>query len=104
MSGAGPTLCRMPVRFQLTIDCADPDAQAVFWAQALGYQLAPPPDGHETWRDFYAAIGVDEEELAEMGEGVDRIVDPDGAGPRIWFQQVPEHKSIKNRLHLDINA
>ncbi len=39
-----------------------------------------------------------------MGAGTDCIVDPDGRGPRIWFQVVPEHKAVKNRLHLDIGA
>jgi Glyoxalase-like domain len=30
--------------------------------------------------------------------------DPNGEGPRIWFQIVPEKKSIKNRIHIDVNA
>jgi len=34
----------------------------------------------------------------ELGIGADCIVDPDGRGPRIWFQVVPEHKAAKNRL------
>jgi hypothetical protein len=38
------------------------------------------------------------------GIGEDRIVDPDGSGPRIWFQVVPELKAVKNRLHLDISV
>jgi hypothetical protein len=32
------------------------------------------------------------------------IVDPDGKGPRIFFQRVPEGKTVKNRLHLDVNV
>jgi hypothetical protein len=40
----------------------------------------------------------------ELGIGVDRIEDPNGEGPRIWFQVVPEQKSIKNRIHIDVNA
>jgi hypothetical protein len=32
------------------------------------------------------------------------IIDPDGSGPRIYFQRVPEPKAVKNRLHLDVNA
>jgi len=32
------------------------------------------------------------------------IIDPDGTGPRIYFQRVPEPKAVKNRLHLDVNA
>jgi hypothetical protein len=47
------------------------------------------------------AIGVPEEEL---GGGSDIIEDPNGEGPRIWFQIVPEKKSIKNRIHIDVNA
>jgi len=40
----------------------------------------------------------------ELGIGEDRIADPSGAGPRIWFQRVPDSKTVKNRLHLDISA
>jgi hypothetical protein len=38
----------------------------------------------------------------DLGIGQDCIIDPDGSGPRIWFQVVPEPKAVKNRLHLDI--
>lgn len=89
------------VRFQLVIDCADPDRMARFWAAALHYQLAPPPDGFSSWDDYYRDLGVPEEEL---GVGEDRIIDPDGCGPQIWFQRVPDVKSVKNRLHLDLAA
>ena len=91
----------MPIRFQLVIDCADPDRLARFWAAALGYELAPPPAGFPTWDDYYRDLGVPEEEL---GVGEDRISDPQGHGPDIWFQVVPEAKAVKNRLHLDILA
>jgi hypothetical protein len=89
------------VNFQLTIDCADPERLARFWAAALGYEIEPPPDGYSTWDDYWRDVGLPEEDL---GIGVDRIIDPGGAGPRIWFQVVPESKSVKNRLHLDICA
>jgi hypothetical protein len=39
-----------------------------------------------------------------LGRGVDSIVDPDGIGPRIWFQVVPDSKTVPNRLHFDIRA
>ena len=91
----------MPVRYQLVIDCADPDRMAHFWAAALGYQLAPPPSGFTTWNDYYRDLGVPEEALTD---GADRISDPDGNGPNIWFQQVQDPKVVKNRLHLDIHA
>lgn len=89
------------IRFQLVIDCSDPDLLARFWAQALHYELEPAPEGFDTWDDYYRDLGVDEEEL---GVGEDSIIDPRGEGPRIWFQQVPEEKTIKNRLHLDISV
>lgn len=91
----------MAVRFQLVIDCANADRLARFWAAALGYELAPPPDGFATWNDFYRDLGIPEDELAD---GADRISDPHGHGPSIWFHVVPETKIVKNRLHLDIHA
>jgi len=91
----------MAVPFQLTIDCADPDAQVRFWAVALGYVPKPPPDGFDSWRAWYESVGVPAEELGD-GDCTDRLVDPDGKGPDIWFQQVPEGKVGKNRLHLDV--
>src|SRR5579875_2917794 len=91
----------VPVRYQLVIDCADPDRLARFWAAALGYELAPPPAGFAAWNDYYRDLGIAEQEL---GDGVDRISDPDGQGPDIWFHAVSEAKIGKNRLHLDIHS
>ena len=91
----------MAVSYQLVIDCTSPEALARFWAEALHYVLAPPPPGFDSWDDFYRSIGVPEEEL---GIGADSIADPRREGPRIWFQVVPERKSIKNRLHIDVHA
>jgi hypothetical protein len=91
----------MPARFQLVIDCADQDRLARFWAAALGYEIAPPPAGFAAWNDFYRELGVAEEDLVE---GADRISDPEGHGPSIWFHVVQDAKAVKNRLHLDINA
>ena len=91
----------MTVRFQLVIDCADPEPLANFWAAALGYELEPPPHGFTSWDAYWRDVGVPEDEL---GTGADRIVDPDGQGPRIWFQVVPERKAVKNRLHIDIGV
>ena len=91
----------MVPELQLTIDCADPDRLTKFWAVALGYQVPDPPAGFDNWRSYYRAIGVPEEEL---DDGDDRLVDPEGHGPRIWFQKVPEDKVVKNRLHLDLKV
>ena len=91
----------MAVSYQLVIDCTSPEPLALFWAEALQYVVAAPPTGFDSWDEFYRSIGVPEEEL---GVGVDRIEDPRGEGPSIWFQIVPERKSTKNRLHIDLHA
>ena len=91
----------MAAAFQLVIDCADPDRLARFWAVALGYVLEPPPAGFASWDEYWRSRGLPEE---DCGVGEDCVVDPDGHGPRIWFQVVPERKTIKNRLHIDVPA
>ncbi len=90
----------MATSIQVVFDCADPDRLAHFWAEALGYRLQDPPDGYATWEEFLAALGVPREEW----NSASAIVDPDGAGARIYFQQVPEPKAVKNRVHLDVNV
>ncbi|WP_128980283.1 VOC family protein [Streptomyces roseicoloratus] len=90
---------------QLTIDCAEPQRLVAFWAEALRYVPEPPPEGHADWRAYWRAIGVPEEELGDdAGLLPESIVDPAGSGPRVWFQQVPEPKTVKNRLHLDLKV
>ena len=91
----------MSIPFQIAIDCADPTPLVEFWALALGYEPAPAPEGFATWREWYLSVGVPPEELG-AGDCCDRLQDPAGVGPRIWFQPVPEPKTTKNRLHLDI--
>lgn len=88
--------------FQIVIDCADPDRMARFWATALGYQVEGPPAGFDTWQAYWRSVGVPEDEVGD--HVADSIVDPGGTGPRVWFQQVPEVKTVKNRLHFDIHA
>ena len=91
----------MAARFQLVIDCADPEPLARFWAAALGYEFERPPEGFASWDAYRRDLGVPED---EMGTGADCIVDPIGRGPRIWFQVVPEGKAAKNRMHIDIGV
>ncbi|MFD6887926.1 VOC family protein [Streptomyces sp. NPDC059957] len=95
----------METTLQLTIDCADPRVMVTFWTEALGYVPEPAPGGHATWRAYWEAMGVPAEELPEgVGEVPESIVDPSGRGPRVWFQQVPEPKAGKNRVHLDLKV
>ena len=43
---------------QVTFDCADPDALCLFWAEVLGYQQQPPPEGFDDWDSFLESVGV----------------------------------------------
>jgi catechol 2,3-dioxygenase-like lactoylglutathione lyase family enzyme len=85
---------------QVTFDCHDPNALAGFWNEALGYRYDSPPPGFATWEEALDHFGVP----AEDRNNASASVDPDGVGPRLWFQKVPEDKVAKNRLHLDIRA
>ena len=62
----------------IAFDCADPRRLSAFWATALGYVTA------------------------EDGEGWIALRPPEGAGPLLGFQRVPEPKVVKNRVHLDL--
>jgi hypothetical protein len=72
----------MATHWTLGGDADDPHRLAAFWARALGY--VPEP-------------GYDD-------PGGASIVDPDGRGPAIGFLRVPEGKTAKNRLHIDIRV
>lgn len=90
-----------PIPIQnVTVDVADPNRMAEFWAFALGYTLQPPPEGFETWEAFADAMHLSAEDRERYGA----VIDPHGIGPRILFQKVPEEKTVKNRWHLDIDV
>jgi hypothetical protein len=90
----------MGTPIQVVFDCADPARLAGFWASALHYKLDDPPPGFDSWPDFLKAQGVPESEW----NSASAVSDPDGNGPRVFFQRVPEPKQTKNRVHIDINA
>jgi Glyoxalase-like domain len=87
---------------QLAIDCTEPRLLVPFWCEALGYVPEPPPGGHSSWNDYWREMGVPDDELPTDHDAADSIVDPAGVGPRVFFQVVPEAKSVKNRVHLDL--
>jgi catechol 2,3-dioxygenase-like lactoylglutathione lyase family enzyme len=90
----------MSLTIQVTFDCADPAALSRFWNEVLGYQLDSPPPPYASWDEALEAWGVPEESRNDASASVD----PEGAGPRLFFQKVPEGKSAKNRVHLDVRA
>ena len=90
----------MSREFQVTFDCADPNALAGFWCEVLGYEYDAPPPGFDTWEQALDAFGVPPERRNDASAAVD----PQGTRPRLWFQKVPEGKVAKNRVHLDVRA
>jgi hypothetical protein len=85
-------------QFQVTFDCAEPERVARFWCEVLGYVLPSPPEGFATWDDH------DRSQPVEKRGAWFACSDPSGAGPRLYFQRVPEGKTVKNRLHLDVRV
>ncbi|WP_374971267.1 VOC family protein [Terrabacter sp. BE26] len=83
---------------QVTFDCADPERVARFWCEVLGYEVPAPPPGFDSWGDFDRSLPPERQGSAFACE------DPTGAGPRLYFQRVPEGKVVKNRLHLDVRV
>ena len=90
----------MAPSIQVVFDCDDPERLARFWADALGYKLQDPPSGYASWEAWLRERHVPEDQW----NAASAIIDPDGQRPRIFFQRVPEPKTIKNRVHLDVNA
>ncbi|MGW0830735.1 VOC family protein [Streptomyces prunicolor] len=103
-----------PLHWKLVIDAADPHAQADFWAAALHYEpednstlvqqllkmgalpAAATVDfhGRPAFRDLMAVRHPDDPYDKDRGTGL---------GRRLLFQRVPEPKTTKNRLHLDLH-
>jgi hypothetical protein len=90
---------------QIAFDAHDPHALASWWADMLGWQKEPSneafirrmiDEGHATDDD---TTTFDGELVWKDGAAVNR---PDGLSPRLLFQRVPESKTVKNRVHLDV--
>lgn len=90
----------MAATIQITVDAAGPRKLAEFWCHVLGYVEQPPPPGFDTWEAALTAFGIDQSDP----DRAFAIVDPDGVGPRVFFLKVPEGKTAKNRMHLDVNV
>lgn len=78
----------------IVFDCSHPAALARFWAETLGYTVRP-----------YDVADI--ARLQEQGYTPDTdpsvVIDAPEGGPTIWFNRVPEAKTVKNRVHLDVN-
>ncbi|WP_104105146.1 VOC family protein [Nocardioides sp. 616] len=98
----------MSRQVQITFDAHDPVALSGFWREALGYVFPAPPgvdvppggDPLAAWDDFLARAGVPPDQRNSRSA----VEDPDGTGPRLFFQRVAEDKVAKNRVHLDVRV
>lgn len=100
----------MAYDFQVTIDSADPHVLADWWADLLGWEVEPSDE------DFIRSMitqgyASDDDTTTHHGvlvwkEGAAIRHPEPGAGPagRILFQLVPEAKTVKNRVHLDVRV
>ena len=80
----------MVARFKdLCLDANDHQMLAAWWCDVLGYQRRTPDD-------------PDDPAWVRPPEWPVPIVDPTGAGPLIWIVPVPEAKTVKNRMHIDV--
>jgi hypothetical protein len=99
----------MAYDFQVTIDAAEPHVLADWWAETLGWGVEPS-DVAFIRKLIWAGYPSDDDTITNTGAGVGRvgaaIRHPDGPerGPRkrVLFQLVPEAKTVKNRVHLDL--
>jgi hypothetical protein len=101
----------MAFEFQIVVDSADPHNQADWWAETLGWTVEPSDEafirrmideGHATEADAIEHRGT---LVWREGAAIRHPEDPvRGRGRRILFQLVPEGKTVKNRVHLDVWA
>lgn len=105
----------MALDWKLVIDTENAPALADFWAAALGYEVE---DQSALIDRLLAAGQLGEDAVAEhrgrrLFRGLAAIRHPDdpfdeftgvGRGRRLLFQDVPERKSVKNRLHIDVHG
>ena len=91
------------VDWQLTIDARDPHILSDFWADALGYELE---DHHDQIQGLLDAGHVDESLTVRHHDRLSWIIGSAlrGADRRILFTRVPEDKTVKNRVHIDLNV
>ena len=97
----------MATDVQIVIDCADPHGLADWWAEALGWQVEPQ-DGAFIRRMVETGAAAESDTTTHRGALVWRsgaaLTSPDPGRPRVLFQRVPEAKTVKNRVHLDLHV
>jgi hypothetical protein len=96
----------MAATIQVALDCADPHRQCAFWAATLGYDVEEVEPGIR--QAMEAGFATDDDVATVDGRLVWKTAaacrDPQGVGPRMYFQLVPEAKVVKNRVHVDVRV
>jgi hypothetical protein len=97
----------MATDFQLVIDCADPHGLADWWAETLGWAVEPQDEAFIR-RMVEGGQASEADTTTHRGALVWRagaaLNSPDPGRPRVLFQLVPEGRTVKNRLHLDLRV
>jgi predicted enzyme related to lactoylglutathione lyase len=101
----------MAYDFQVTVDAADPHAQANWWAETLGWEVEPADEelirrmiaeGHATDDDtkiYNGALVWEDGAAIRSADGA-----AGGSRTRVLFQLVPGPKAMKNHVHLTVRA
>jgi Glyoxalase-like domain len=95
----------MATRVQVTFDCWNVHMQAAWWAERLGYEVE---DHHDIVRKLLDDSVITPDDITTVGGRLAFAMaaaarDPEGVGPRLFFQGVDEKKAAKNRVHLDVS-
>jgi hypothetical protein len=97
----------MAFDIQVVVDSTAPHELADWWAEALGWQVEPQDEAFIT-RMVQSGAASEDDTMRHRGALVWRlgaaITSPDAGRPRVLFQRVPEAKTVKNRLHLDVRV
>lgn len=93
-------------QIQVAVDCADPHSLVRFWATLLGYEIEQDPAFVQRMLDLGYATPDDTTVVDGVLTWRTAVAchDPAGSGPRLLFQLVPEPKTVKNRVHLDLHT
>lgn len=97
----------MAFDFQVTIDSTAPHDLADWWAEALGWQVEPQDEAFIRRMVATGAASADdtvEHRGALVWKSGAALRSPDPGRPRVLFQAVPEAKTVKNRVHLDVRV
>jgi hypothetical protein len=98
----------VPLDFQVTVDAERPHDLAAWWAAALGWEVEPTDEafirrmvaeGYATEDDTMTFGGA---LVWIAGAAIRHPAGPDSGRPRVLFQLVPEPKTVKDRVHLDV--